>query len=283
MAIGGFGALKILLMRAFRINTARCVRIKGEKKDLKVLMRPLESDLFVASQVFGWREYDVGAQRRKALNHVAARWRLDDLKAVIIDAGANVGYSSIFFANTYPDAVILAVEPNPSTFEILKRNVIGNDRIIPINAALWSHDAGVDMAAGDSGSWSDRVSDGPSLTSTSRTPSIRLDQLMDKVHCARSLIIKLDIEGSEREVCRVSRDILGKSPCIIIEPHDFMLPGAGSLVPLFSAISGKEVDTLLMGENLTIMEIGILQQNGMAQGRSKAYMRPLGEIATHDA
>jgi hypothetical protein len=139
---------------------------------------------------------------------------------------------------------------------VLKRNTDGEDRIIPINAALWSHDAGVDITAGDNGSWSDRVRD---VGSKSVIPSIRLDQLLSKVPNARPLIIKLDIEGAEREVCRVSQEILREASCIIIEPHDFMLPGAGNLVPLFTAISGKEVDTLLIGENLMVMDTGILQ------------------------
>lgn len=256
LAVGPLNTLKILLTRILGVNSACWVAVRGVPDSLRVLLRPTESDLFVASQIFGWKEYDVGSQRRQALNAVAGRWRLDGFNPVIIDGGANVGYSSIYFANAYPDAVVLAVEPNPTTFEVLKRNITGRDRIIPINAALWSHDAGVDIAAGDSGSWSDRVSD---AGSASVIPSIRLDQLMGKVPSARPLIVKLDIEGAEREACRVSQDILREAVCIIIEPHDFMLPGAGSLVPLFVAISGKEVDTLLLGENLIIMDIGILQ------------------------
>jgi FkbM family methyltransferase len=223
-----------------------------------MLVRPTESDLFVASQVFGWKEYDVGALRCNALNALARKWRQDKLCPVIIDGGANVGYSSLFFANAYPDAVVFALEPNPHSFEVLKRNVQGCDRIIPVNAALWSHDAGVAMETGDRGSWSDRVTEN---SSASLIPSVTLDQLIARQPGARPLIIKLDIEGSERETCRVSQDVLRRAPCIIIEPHDFMLPGAGNLVPLFAAIAGKEVDTLLMGENLTIMDASLARHD----------------------
>lgn len=257
LAVGRLNALKILLRRMFRFRSECWVAVKeGRNSSLHVLLRPTESDLFVAAQIFGWKEYDVGSQRCQALNVLAGQWRLNGFNPVIVDGGANVGYSSIYFANAYPDAVVLAVEPNPDTFEVLKRNVNGKDRIIPINAALWSHEAGVDITAGDSGSWSDRVSD---ARSKSLIPSIRLDQLMNKVPSARPLIIKLDIEGAEREACRVSQETLRAASCIIIEPHDFMLPGAGCLVPLFAAICGKEVDTLLMGENLTIIDTSILQ------------------------
>jgi hypothetical protein len=133
----------------------------------------------------------------------------------------------------------------------LKRNAQGCERIVPVNAALWSDDAGVALQLGDKGSWSDRVTRG---SDAGLVPSVTLDQIMARIPQAQPLIIKLDIEGSERETCRVSGDVLRRAPCIIIEPHDWMLPGAGNLVPLFAAIAGKEVDTLLMGENLAIMD-----------------------------
>jgi FkbM family methyltransferase len=261
LAVGRLNTLKILLRRLFKSEGACWVAVRQARDSgVRVLLRPTESDLFVAAQVFGWNEYDVGSERCHALNALSRRWRSNGFNPVIVDGGANVGYSSIYFANAYPEAVVLAVEANPDTFEVLKRNTNGKDRIIPINAALWSHEDGVDIEAGDSGSWSDRVSD---ARSRSLIPSIRLDHLMNKVPSARPLIIKLDIEGVEREACRVSQETLREAACIIIEPHDFMLPGAGSLVPLFAAISGKEVDTLLMSENLTIMDSSVLQNTSV--------------------
>ena len=97
---------------------------------------------------------------------------------------------------------------------------------------------------------------------TSLVPSVTLDQLVARAPRARPLIIKLDIEGSEREVCKVSHVLLRSAPCVIIEPHDFMLPGAGNLVPLFAAIAGKEVDTLLLGENLVIADAALAADGG---------------------
>src|SRR5258706_4718209 len=57
---------------------------------------------------------------------------------VIIDAGANIGLSAVFFANQYPEALIVALEPDESNFLILQTNVAPYPLIKPIRAALWN-------------------------------------------------------------------------------------------------------------------------------------------------
>jgi hypothetical protein len=46
-----------------------------------------------------------------------------DAARVIVDLGANVGYSSVFFLNAFPDAFVLAVEPDPQNANICARNL----------------------------------------------------------------------------------------------------------------------------------------------------------------
>jgi len=49
---------------------------------------------------------------------------------------------------------------------------------------------------------------------------------------SRLLILKLDIEGSEKEVIEADPGVVCSAMCIMIEPHDFMQPGRGCLTPL---------------------------------------------------
>lgn len=52
---------------------------------------------------------------------------LDYIKVTnIVDIGANIGYTACTWAKRYPGSLVFAYEPIPSTFEILKRNVILN-------------------------------------------------------------------------------------------------------------------------------------------------------------
>jgi hypothetical protein len=70
-------------------------------------LRPDSSDLLTMREVFLDRDYDFPVR--------------DNVK-YIVDAGANIGLASIFFANKYPDAKIIAIEPEKENFLLLKRN-----------------------------------------------------------------------------------------------------------------------------------------------------------------
>jgi len=53
---------------------------------------------------------------------------------VIIDGGSNVGYASVFFANRYPDARIISVEPEASNFRLLVKNTRSYPNVTRIRA-----------------------------------------------------------------------------------------------------------------------------------------------------
>ncbi len=51
---------------------------------------------------------------------------LENKRPVILDCGSNIGLSALFFKSLYPDSKILAFEPHPSFFQILKENADNN-------------------------------------------------------------------------------------------------------------------------------------------------------------
>ncbi len=69
-----------------------------------VRCRPNTSDVEVFKQIFAWREYRC----------------LDDVHdaSLIIDCGANVGYSAVYFLTRYPNARVIAVEPDADNFSV---------------------------------------------------------------------------------------------------------------------------------------------------------------------
>jgi hypothetical protein len=73
------------------------------------------------------------------------------------------------------------------------------------------------------------------------------------------LIIKLDIEGAEGEVCRSSPELLRKAACLLIEPHDYLNPGSSCLSPLYDALKGRQVDTLLVGEYIALIASSLVR------------------------
>jgi FkbM family methyltransferase len=243
-----FDAAKVLLLRRLGRSVATTARVRSQS--FRMTLRPTDSDLLVATQVFGAKEYALDDARTDALRRLAAAWRAEGVTPVIVDAGANVGCSSLFFAETYPDAEVIALEPDPATFEVLRSNAQARPNIRPYTLALWSDDGGVDLANGGDHSWSTRVTGG----GAGRTPSRTLDQVVQSVPGGRLLIAKIDIEGAEREACSVSMELLRQTPCIVIEPHDWMLPGSGCLQPLLSAVVAGNYDVIVRGENVFFVQ-----------------------------
>jgi len=88
-ALGLVAAANILARRKLGFARAIAVRLGPGKEQAK--LRPCDSDLFVASQIFGTREYDLGADITKVLNLVSSAWLDAGIQPLIIDGGANVG------------------------------------------------------------------------------------------------------------------------------------------------------------------------------------------------
>lgn len=61
-----------------------------------------------------------------------------DNPKVIIDAGANVGMSAVYFAMRYPKAKLFAIEADPETYNYLSVNTKKFKQIITVSAALGS-------------------------------------------------------------------------------------------------------------------------------------------------
>jgi hypothetical protein len=140
-AVGSVTSTSIWIRRALRIPAP--VRVSAADNIIRV--RPCDSDPFVALQVFGDREYDLGAERTRIRGQLAAIWKEQGIEPVIVDAGANVGYSSLYFAKTFPEVTVLAVEPDEVTFRELQHNCGHLPRVKPFHAALWNHENGVSL------------------------------------------------------------------------------------------------------------------------------------------
>ncbi|WP_304117327.1 FkbM family methyltransferase [Mycolicibacterium bacteremicum] len=250
-SVGLPSALNLVGRRALGISRPVTVRCGAHR----LTVRPADSDPFVLAQIFTEREYDAHPFWMERLNAVAAGIVEAGKVPLIIDAGANVGYSALYLAQHFPDAVILAVEPDPGCVHLIELNCGTEPRIKLIHAAVWSHGDGVNLSTDDrEGSWANRVS------GNGTTPSVTLEQLIGEIPDVEPFILKLDIEGAESEVCRASPQAVSVFPCIMIEPHDWMLPGSGGLAPLYEAVAGKKLDTLIRDETLMLFDCAVLEQ-----------------------
>lgn len=173
-------------------------------------IRPRTSDLRVFDQIFIAENYHLPFA-------VPAQ--------LILDLGANVGYASVYFARHYPDARIIAVEPESSNFRVLARNIEPYPNVIAIEAAIWPR--AEQLAVDKSGpEWGFRVT----ANGTSEMPSVKgitIDEVLARWSGGAPVdLLKIDIEGAEKELFSAPCDSwLARTRLIVIELHDQMVPG----------------------------------------------------------
>jgi FkbM family methyltransferase len=171
----------------------------------------------------------------------------------IIDAGANCGAASAYFKAHYPDADIVALEPEQSNFDLLARNLGRVDGIDLLKGALWSRECALQITNPDSADYAFRVSDvtGGSDVSEESVRAYSVEQIMAMKRWQTVDLLKLDIEGSEREIFqRNCLDWLGKVSMIFVELHEVEAAGCGQA--LFRALAPLNYRVSVCGENLII-------------------------------
>ncbi|HWH85106.1 MAG TPA: FkbM family methyltransferase [Burkholderiaceae bacterium] len=176
-----------------------------------IFMRVPSSDVDVYEQVFLDTEY---------------RFDVKQDPRVIIDAGANIGLASIYFANRFPAARIYAIECEASNFRLLERNAAQYPNIVPIHAALWDQDGEIEIVDPGLGEWGfmtatkNEGSRASALVRSMTMASVMREYRIDHVD-----ILKIDIEGAELEVLTASAEWIDRVDTVIAELHDRLKAG----------------------------------------------------------
>jgi FkbM family methyltransferase len=199
--------LKYQLIQARIFRTREAYALRSRDAAFPVWCRPGTTDSRVFYQIFILREYSC----------------LDDLAGVdlIVDCGANVGYSSAYFLSRHPEARVIAVEPDPENAKMLERNLRPfGDRAKVVRAAVWSHAAGlvIDESAGG-GEWAVQVREcreGEAATIQATTVGAILAESGEAVIS----LLKMDVEGAEAVVFTGNyREWLDRTENLVIELH----------------------------------------------------------------
>jgi FkbM family methyltransferase len=147
--------------------------------------------------------------------------------ATILDLGAHIGSSVLFWRARFPHARIVAVEPDPGTFSRLRRNVGEMAGVELCQVAVTDRDGGVTFFPVRQSWRSTLFGNGTSTTVQGRTLGSLVAELR-KVD-----LLKVDIEGAERDI--LDDAALGSVGAIVGEFHDFGL--AGEHERFFEALS----------------------------------------------
>jgi len=175
------------------------------------------SDLAVFNQVFLRNCYHSIVEEMQ--KHFSANEALN-----IIDAGANVGYASVYFHLFFPSAFVISVEPEESNIGQLKKNIEANgfQHHEYIQGALWNRSAFLRIVK----DFRDNRQASFTVKESDTTTGIRgygFEEIMNLQNWAEVDLLKMDIEGSERFLFDTDANadaILSKIKFLAIEIHD---------------------------------------------------------------
>lgn len=170
--------------------------------------------------IWGWKlNFVDAASLISAFNYIVVkRWNdfeTDNPSPFIIDCGANIGISVLHFKRLFPNAIIIAFEPDHKICEILKNNLYRNNvkGVHVVEAALWDTEGEVHFLP--DGADAGRIIRRGNNNNIPKVRSTCLSKFIDKPVD----LLKMDIEGAEAIVFKECDDKLDNVSRIVLEYH----------------------------------------------------------------
>lgn len=146
-------------------------------------LRLKSTDFQIAKNILLLGEYDVP---------------LPFVPETIIDGGGNIGLAAVVFANKFPNAHILTIEPEEDNYKMILKNTEKYKNITPIQAGIWHKSTFLNITGSELGEWAFVVEETVLPTKTS-IRGISRSTLISKYNWNSIDLLKLDIEGSEKK------------------------------------------------------------------------------------
>jgi FkbM family methyltransferase len=187
----------------FKLKNFQIDSITTSKLQYKVHLRPGSTDNCVFKQIFLKQDLNIPA--------------LDSFTPqTIIDLGANIGMSSLYLADKFPDSKIIGVEPDEENGEMFKKNLEHFPNVsFELAAVRGDHKKIVlnDHGKGATGYVAEENEDGMA--------AVTISDIMKKYSWETIDVIKMDIEGSEISVFEKNYDYwLKNTKILLIELHE---------------------------------------------------------------
>lgn len=199
---------KIVCLRARNAPKGQLFGVHTRLREDPLYFRAQTSDRDVFHQIIINDEY-------RCLNDVVN-------PQLIIDCGANVGYSSAYMLARFPHAHVICIEPDRGNFELLERNLARyKDRCTLIASGVWSSEVGLVISEepfGDGREWSFTVREARPGEPATMT-SIDIGTLIERSGFERVSILKVDVEGAERNIFASNCAWLSNVDNLVIELH----------------------------------------------------------------
>jgi FkbM family methyltransferase len=207
----------VLAIRSRMVRRPVPISVQTRYFDAPLQFRLKTSDVPIAAQIFVNEEYAFSAKRPMR---------------TILDAGANTGFSSLYFARRFPEAEILALEPEAGNAALLTRNTASCPRIRTIQAALWDRDETLEIVDwfGECGYRTKAVGEDMQRPVCGVARGVCVPSLMEEAGWERIDLLKMDIEGAEKTVLAGPPEWLERVGVLAVETHDWLDPECSRVV-----------------------------------------------------
>lgn len=169
--------------------------------------------------------------------------RLPPGPGLIVDGGANVGHAAAYFAERFPEKRIVAVEPEASNVAVARMNTGCFPQVEVREAALWGHAAQLRISNREIAShWAYQVE------ATEGENHVTCCTIEELAGAERIDLVKLDVEGSEREIFAGRPAWVDRVDVFIVEFHDRLRPGCEAAFK--EATRSLSLTAAALGENV---------------------------------
>ena len=136
---------------------------------------------------------------------------------VIIDCGANMGVSVLYFSKRFPNAKIIAFEPDQTVLPYLEKNITSQNlnNVEVYKKGVWTEETKISFYT-DNG-LGGRIGIEYHNQEPIKIETVRLKDFLDQPIA----MLKIDIEGAEFEVLKDCEELLHNVKHIFLEYHSF--------------------------------------------------------------
>jgi len=131
----------------------------------------------------------------------------------IVDAGAYIGDTAAYFLSRFPEARLVALEPNAESYALAARNLAAyGARAVLLREGLWSSEGSLASSGRSTSAFLGVEGETVAVTT--------VDALLRRFEIPRIDILKLDVEGSEAAILGdEAHEWLSRVDLLLLEPH----------------------------------------------------------------
>lgn len=216
-----------------------------------IFYRPDTTDALILQQIFVQQDYNLQNPRLPQAGELLAFY-LSVLsnhgQPLIVDCGANIGASAVYFATVFPNSVVVAIEPDDANYDLLVRNTNGL-RVESQLAAIGSYQGEVhvyNQGYGECGFRTAAEGNGQLVKQLAMRNLVTANMAKGRT----PFIAKIDIEGGESELFSHGTEWIDFFPLIILELHDWLMPGSANSQNFLQSIASRGRDFVYINENI---------------------------------